>query len=188
MCAELEISCAPPPKWAARFIGPAMDSKAPRRPSAACEFSQFILISCTNPSIAIFTDLAPSLSGVEPRLATLEVKMEELRTVTYNLDHMMRILCRKAGVSPSSLDLTVVPVPRYSSSTGLIPLSTSSALSTSVISSSGLDLSRMSITDPSVAETPDSNMSVPGPSRGRAGTVLAPGMFSGAPMFYVSGC
>jgi hypothetical protein len=95
-------------------------------------------------------DLAPTLSGVSPRLDALEAHVAEIRDVAYNIDTMMRAMCLHAGVQPSSLRLRVPPVPLFGSF-GPPSSSASPAVSTTTVSSAGVDISGMSLAGAPVA-------------------------------------
>lgn len=116
-------------------------------------------------------DIAPTLTGVTPRLETLESQVAEIRDVAYNIETMMRALCLNSGIQTSTLRLRPPPVPLFFGSPGPALSSASSAVSAATASSAGVDISGMSLTGAPVA----------GPSGGEASIAQAQGTWSGTP-------
>lgn len=121
-------------------------------------------------------DIAPTLTGVTPRLETLESQVAEIRDVAYNIETMMRALCLNSGIQTSTLRLCPPPVPLFFGSPGPALSSASSAVSAATASSAGVDISGMSLTGAPVA----------GPSGGEAAMAQAQGTWSGTPAHSVS--
>jgi hypothetical protein len=137
----------------------------------------FIFAHSANHSSAILEDLAPTLTGVTPRLEALEAQVAEIRYVAYYIETMMRAVCLNSGIQTSALRLRVPPVPLFGSP-GPTPSSASSVVSTATASSTGVDIAGMSLMGAPVA----------GPSGGGAEIAQAQGTWSGAPIHFVLNC
>ncbi|KAH9009402.1 hypothetical protein EDB85DRAFT_2162777 [Lactarius pseudohatsudake] len=159
---------------------------------------------------SIMEDLPPTLEGLKERLDSMEAnatafqeatesrmgafqeamesRMGALQDVLYNIDVMMRALCMRNAITPSTLALRIPPVPLFvpaapSPSPTAGPSSIASVIS-STTSAPGFDISQLSIAAPfarvasgsgaGYIHTPVPLSRTPSLSRGRGGGTSKP--------------
>ncbi|KAI9442310.1 hypothetical protein H4582DRAFT_2072869 [Lactarius indigo] len=142
LCRSRKVQCQPPPAWALPIIESIERSKLakeerkqqpPRRHSAA----------------SVFDDMTPTLDSLKRGQERLEERLAALQIGQNNLELLLRALCMRHDVIPSTLNLHTPPVPLFNSASAVSP-SIASTLSTTAstaasTSSTGVDVSRLSI-------------------------------------------
>jgi hypothetical protein len=91
----------------------------------------------------------------------------DIRDSVYNIKTMMKALCIKSGIGPSTLNLRIPAVPSFSADPG--PPSATPSVVSATSTSSGINIPRLSLGSPLVASP------VVGPSGAKAGKAETPG-------------
>ncbi|KAH8980145.1 hypothetical protein EDB86DRAFT_2835470 [Lactarius hatsudake] len=185
MCKIRKVPCNPLPKWAIPQIEAKQQAAKAKQDNKNHKRS----------AATIMEDLPPTLDGLKTRLDSMEtnftafqeamdVRMGALQDVLHNIDLMMRALCMRYKITPSTLALHIPPVPLFEQGAppSLTPGPSSIASTISSTSSAGFDVSQLSITAPpsSVASgsgTRQIHTPAPlsrTPSHGRGGAAIKP--------------
>ncbi|KAI9436443.1 hypothetical protein H4582DRAFT_2058724 [Lactarius indigo] len=173
LCRSRKVQCQPPPAWALPIIESIERSKLakeerkqqpPRRRSAA----------------SVFDDMTPTLDSLKRGQERLEERLAALQIGQNNLELLLRALCMRHDVIPSTLNLHTPPVPLFNSASAVSP-SIASTLSTTAstaasTSSTGVDVSRLSISaSPATGSSGSGAGNVPANvSTGRSGATIKP--------------
>ncbi|KAH9068016.1 hypothetical protein EDB83DRAFT_2314829 [Lactarius deliciosus] len=153
MCKMRKVPCNPPPKWAIPQIEAKQQAAKVKQDNKNRKRS----------TATIMEDLPPTLDGLKTRLDSMETNftafqeamdahMGALQDVLHNIDLMMRALCMRYKISPSTLALRIPPVPLFEQGTpppSPTPGPSSIASTISSTSSAGFDVSQLSIAAPS---------------------------------------
>ncbi|KAH8977248.1 hypothetical protein EDB86DRAFT_2838179 [Lactarius hatsudake] len=152
MCKIRKVPCNPPPKWAIPQIEAKQQAAKAKQDNKNRKRS----------AVTIMEDLPPTLDGLKTRLDSMEtnftafqeamdVRMGALQDVLHNIDLMMRALCMRYKITPSTLALRIPPVPLFEQGApppSPTPGPSSIASTISSTSSAGFDVSQLSITAP----------------------------------------
>ncbi|KAH9015140.1 hypothetical protein EDB83DRAFT_2529094 [Lactarius deliciosus] len=153
MCKMRKVPCNPPPKWAIPQIEAKQQAAKVKQDNKNRKRS----------AATIMEDLPPTLDGLKTRLDSMETnftafqeamdaRMGALQDVLHNIDLMMRALCMRYKISPSTLALRIPPVPLFEQGApppSPTPGPSSIASTISSTSSAGFDVSQLSIAAPS---------------------------------------
>ncbi|KAH8989231.1 hypothetical protein EDB86DRAFT_3081248 [Lactarius hatsudake] len=186
MCKIRKVPCNPPPKWAIPQIEAKQQAAKVKQDNKNRKCS----------TATIMEDLPPTLDGLKTRLDSMEtnftafqeamdVRMGALQDVLHNIDLMIRALCMRYKITPSTLALRIPPVPLFKQGApppSPTPGPSSIASTISSTSSAGFDVSQLSIAAPpsSVASGSGTRqIHTPAPlsrtlSRGRGGAAIKP--------------
>ncbi|KAH9017160.1 hypothetical protein EDB84DRAFT_1566964 [Lactarius hengduanensis] len=200
LCAFRKVTCNPPPAWAVDLKKAMKEAAKEKQETKKSKRS----------TTSIMEDLPPTLEGLKERLDSMEAnatafqeatesrmgafqeamesRMGALQDVLYNIDVMMRALCMRNAITPSTLALRIPPVPLFvpaapSPSPTAGPSSIASVIS-STTSTPGFDISQLSIAAPfahvasgsgaGYIHTPVPLSRTPSLSRGRGGGTSKP--------------
>ncbi|KAI9447545.1 hypothetical protein H4582DRAFT_2051284 [Lactarius indigo] len=171
LCWSRKVQCQPPPAWALPIIESIERSKLakeerkqqpPRRRSAT----------------SVFDDMTLTLDSLKRGQERLEERLAALQIGQNNLELLLRALCMRHDVIPSTLNLHTPPVPLFNSASAVSP-SIASTLSTTastaaLTSSTGVDVSRLSISaSPATSGSGAGNVPA-NVSTGRSGATIKP--------------
>ncbi|KAH9016362.1 hypothetical protein EDB84DRAFT_1443126 [Lactarius hengduanensis] len=164
LCASRKVTCNPPAAWAVAL------KKALKEAARVKQEAKNRKRSTTS----IMEELPVTLEGLQERLdfmeadamafqealevnakafrEAMESRMDALQDTLYNVDVMMRALCMRNSITPSTLALRIPPVPLFvpavpSPSPTAGPSSIASTFS-SMSSAAGFDISQLSIAAP----------------------------------------
>ncbi|KAH9034347.1 hypothetical protein EDB85DRAFT_2144449 [Lactarius pseudohatsudake] len=200
LCAFRKVTCNPPAAWAVDLKKALKEAAKEKQETKKSKRS----------TTSIMEDLPPTLEGLKERLDSMEAnatafqeatesrmgafqeamesRMGALQDVLYNIDVMMRALCMRNAITPSTLALRIPPVPLFvpaapSPSPTAGPSSIASIIS-STTSAPGFDISQLSIAAPfarvasgsgaGYIHTPVPLSRTPSLSRGRGGGTSKP--------------
>ncbi|KAH9021996.1 hypothetical protein EDB85DRAFT_2151997 [Lactarius pseudohatsudake] len=164
LCASRKVPCNPPAAWAVAL-------------KKALKEAAKVKLEAKNhkrSTTSIMEELPVTLEGLQERLDSMEAeaiafqdtseantkafreamesRMDALQDTLYNIDIMMRAVCMRNSITPSTLALRIPPVPLFvpaapSPSPTAGPSSIASTFS-SMSSAAGFDISQLSITAP----------------------------------------
>ncbi|KAH8976661.1 hypothetical protein EDB83DRAFT_2328042 [Lactarius deliciosus] len=189
MCKMRKVPCNPLPKWAIPQIEVKQQAAKVKQDNKNCKCS----------AATIMEDLPLTLDGLKTHLDSMETNftafqeamdtcMGALQDVLHNIDLMMRALCMRYKISPSTLALRIPPVPLLEQGApppSPTPGPSSIASTISSTSSAGFDVSQLSIAAPSSSVASGSGTGqthTPAPlsrtlSRGRGGAAIGLQLF-----------
>ncbi|KAI9432225.1 hypothetical protein H4582DRAFT_2062066 [Lactarius indigo] len=173
LCRSRKVQCQPPPAWALPIIESIEHSKLAKE-----ERKQ--QLPWRRSAASVFDDMTLTLDSLKRGQERLEERLAALQIGQNNLELLLRALCMRHDVIPSTLNLHTPPVPLFNSASAVSP-SIASTLSTTAstaasTSSTGVDVSRLSISaSPATGSSGSGAGNVPANvSTGRSGATIKP--------------